>query len=71
MEMSAVSTLSLFPSEACGRCTYNSNEMMSRGAAEMLAGVKVSSPFEPPTTTLWTLPESDDGVASGEPMYDE
>ena len=51
--------------------TYNSNEMMSRGEAAPLSGVKVSSPFEPPTTTLITLPEGEDGVGSGEPGYDE
>ena len=32
--------------------THNSNEMISRGAATTLLGEKVSSPFEPPTTTL-------------------
>ena len=71
MEMSAVSTLSLFPPEAWGRCTYNSNEMMSLGEAETLSGLKVRSPLEPPTTTLITLGVSEDGVGSGEPGYDE
>ena len=51
--------------------THNSNEMISRGAATTLLGEKVSSPFEPPTTTLMTLPVSEDGVGSGEPGYDE
>ena len=35
--------------------TYNSNEMMSLGEAVTLAGLKVSSPFAPPTVTLITF----------------
>ena len=54
-----------------GKMTYNSNERMSLGEAVTLAGLKVSSPFEPPTTTLITLGETEDGVGSGEPGYDE
>lgn len=51
--------------------THNSKEMVSRGGMLVRkGGSKIKEPFALPTTTVWTLPVNEAGVAAGEPGYD-